>query len=108
MCIFKYNFYYIGGAISAVSMQNMQILRSSFHHNAAGPAVISDATMSLGGAIQLVDSRVILSSVGFFDNNSSDSGGGVFSSGILFFKGMWHGVDQALPSGFLSRMKRGS
>ena len=90
---------YIGGAISAVDMPDMLISLSRFHHNAAGSGgaiaatecsamqisggsmASNTATASMGGAAQLLDSNVVMTNVSFFDNNASDSGGGVFSSG---------------------------
>jgi predicted outer membrane repeat protein len=59
----------------------MQILRSSFHHNAAGSAVSSDASIGMGGAVRLVGSSAIVTNASFFGNMASDSGGGVFSTG---------------------------
>jgi predicted outer membrane repeat protein len=69
----------LGGAISAVGIQNMQILRSGFYHNAAG--VSNDPVIGTGGAIRLVASSVIVTNASFFGNSASDSGGAVFSSG---------------------------
>jgi hypothetical protein len=80
-------------------MQAIVISLSHFHHNAAGDGgaisatgcsdmrisgcwmTSNTATSSMGGAVQSIDSSMIVTNASFLVNNASDSGGGVFSLG---------------------------